>query len=217
MKKQIAQALQNVLKNRKPFIISLYCGDERCIQGDLYAGLLEIEGLNIALEYPLGAREHADIAFFDNDLFENIQFIVELKHYSPHQTSPETSAVNEVLKEITKRFKNNIKELYLIQMLTHVEYADNQNVIDRYPFTNTYVKSISNISNIYKNKTLNLIYENIKNNIDKDLKYVSACYQIAPDIITRLHFYICGPFTRSILFVNNKLDMQQFPINSVTK
>lgn len=102
-------------------------------------------------------------------------------------------------------------------MLTHVEYADNQNVIDRYPFTNTYVKSISNISNIYKNKTLNLIYENIKNNIDKDLKYVSACYQIDPDIITRLHFYICGPFTRSILFVNNKLDMQQFPINSVTK
>jgi len=64
MKTSIENALRQILLDRKLFYINLFNGNEKCIQGDLYSELNQNLELNTALEFPIGSREHADIAFF---------------------------------------------------------------------------------------------------------------------------------------------------------
>lgn len=212
MKTILENAIRQILINRKLFYINLLNGNEKCIQGDLYSELNRNSELNTALEFPIGNREHADIAFFNNNSFEQLDCVVELKHYSPHQSNPEQSAVGEIKKEIIKRFKNNIQEIYVVQILTQVVNVSNQAVLNNFPFTKTYVKNTSNINNVIVNNKLNLVYDKIQSEIDNEMIYVSSSHQIDNEIVVRLHFYICGPFKKNVLYNNDKLDEMKLPI-----
>jgi len=138
--------------------------------------------------------------------------VVELKHYSPHQPNPEQSAVGEIKKEIKKRFKNNIQEIYVVQILTQVVNVANQAVLNNYPFTKTYVKNTNNIKNVNDSNRMKIIYDKIQSEIDSEMRYVSSSHQIDNVIVIRLHFYICGPFKKNILYINDKLDETKLPI-----
>lgn len=213
MKKIIQDAIDNILNHRKLFYINLHQGNEKCIQGDLYSELRNTQKLNVALEYPIGNREHADIAIFSNDDFETLQSVIELKHYSPHQKKPEISAEKEIKKEIIKRFKNNINEVYVIQILTHIEFVDNVNVLNKYPFTKSYVKNQSKIDHVAENDIINIVNNRLLNSIDNTTIHVTNNLQINNEINVRLHFFICGPFFRGELFFNRQLLKDNLPIN----
>lgn len=212
MKTILENAIRQILLDRKLFYINLFNGNEKCIQGDLYSKLNQNLELNTALEFPIGNREHADIAIFKDNKFEHLKCVIELKHYSPHQPNPDQSAVGEIKKEVEKRFKNNIQEVYVIQILTQIANVSNQGVLSKFPFTNTYVKNTNNIKNVTLNNQLNIIYDRLKSDIDSEMCYVSISHQINNEVVVRLHFYICGPFIKSMLF-KNKLDETKLPIN----
>lgn len=215
MKKILEDAIKNILVSRKLFYINLFNGNEKCIQGDLYAELNKSK--NVALEFPIGNQEHADIAFFTNNSFENVESIVELKHYSPHQTKPEIVSVGNIKDEIVKRLKNNIQEVYVIQILTQVENVSSDIIINHFPFTKGYVKTLKNINrvigNIINYSKLDIVKDKIKTEIDSNVRYVSSMQRINNDIDVRLHFYICGPFTPNLLTSGNELDGTKLPIS----
>lgn len=213
MKTLLENAIRQIIFDRKLFYLNLFKGNEKCIQGDLFANLNLNPDVNAALEFPIGNKEHADIALFTDSNYNNLKSIVELKHYSPHQTNPEQSSVREIKKEIKKRFENNIESVYVIQILTQIVNVANQDVLTKYPFTRTYANNEANITNVITNNIINLVYNTIKNEIDNGMRFVSSSYQIDSEIVVSLHFFICGPLQRSKLFKNKDIDETNLPIN----
>ncbi|MCX6244692.1 MAG: hypothetical protein NTU98_08305 [Bacteroidetes bacterium] len=214
MKSLLEDAIRRILLERKLFILNLHNGNEKCIQGDLYSELYVNLKYNVALEYPLGNREHADIAFFTDKTYSQIDFIVELKHYSPHQTNPDISVIQGIKKEFIKRFNNGIEKVYVIQILTQVANAASNATLQRFPFARTYTGSVKKMGKVISNNILDLVYKKIKNEIDNEVTYFSVKCQIDPEMEVALHFYICGLFEKTKLVLNGRLDESKLPINS---
>lgn len=216
-KKDILQAVINITKTDKLLYLNLYKGNERCTQGDLFSELNS--KFDVAIEYPDRERKHIDITEFKNGNWEEVESIIELKHYSFNQSDPEKVILNNFYgnnktKGDIERLKlNYVNKMYFIQLFTEIKWVKDENVLQKYPFlsVDSYVNN-KRIDKVNKTNYVDLLRKIVESKIDASYEYYTFGKKINSEVDINLHFFICGPFYKPTHVKDNKIDSLTFPI-----
>jgi len=216
-KKDILQAVINITKTDKLLYLNLYKGNERCTQGDLFSELSS--KFDVAIEYPVEKQKHIDIAKFRKGNWEEIESIIELKHYSFNQGNPEKVILNNFYGNKSKKGDidrltlDYINEMFFVQVYTEINWVKDKSVINKYPFLSSYARTLKNIAKVNKTDYVKEIKDIVATKIDANYEYHPVIgKRINSEVDINLHFFICGPFFKSTHVKNNEIDFGTLPI-----